>query len=98
MQLQLSNQQTENRFTHLMNARSANLQEEAQGGQALPTMNAVTGYRHQTDLERSGLPNGALENPMSGWAQGHLMWVDLIIKNTSSLCGCGYYISMCSID
>jgi hypothetical protein len=72
VQLQLSNQQTENRFSHLMNVRSANLQEEAQGGQALPIMNAVTGYRHQTDLERSGLPNGALENPMSGWAQGQV--------------------------
>lgn len=72
VQLQLSNQQAENRFSSLMNARASNMQEEFSGAQSLRAMNAVSGYGHQNSNERPGLLNGATEDAMAGWAHGQM--------------------------
>lgn len=69
VQLQLSNQQAENRLASLMNARASNMQEEFSGAR---TMNAVAGYGHQNNHERPGLLNGATEDAMAGWAHGQM--------------------------
>lgn len=66
LQLQLSNQQAENRLAAMMNARASNLQEDSSGAQPLRAMNALPGFRHQNGSERS-LMNGATEEGMAGW-------------------------------
>jgi hypothetical protein len=71
VQLQLSNQQAENRFSALMNAR-ANMQEEFPGPQPLRAMNAVSGYGHQNSNERPALLNGVTDGSVASWAHGQM--------------------------
>lgn len=73
VQLQLSNHQAENRFSPLMSAKMAgSLQGDSSAGQPLRAAFAVASYRHQNDMDRPALPNGATEDSMAAWAQGQM--------------------------
>ncbi|XP_024395935.1 uncharacterized protein [Physcomitrium patens] len=68
LQLQLSNQQAENRLSSMMNAGASSMREESSRSQPLRSMNAVASYRHQNGGERFTPMNGATDDAMAGWA------------------------------